>query len=202
MAKVTGDQAYLDFMDRQYRLTHDILFNETDQLFCRDWKRSKIRESNGAHRYWARGNGWVFGGLPNLIPELPEEWEGRAFYVNLMQQMAAALNRTQRADGTWSMSIMADEKEYPVKEISGTAFFVYGMAWGVNEGILNRATYELVILKAWNAMVDCVNDEGMPGYVQGIGAGPGASYPDHTEVYGVGAFVAAGAEVYELVGGQ
>ncbi|VGO18874.1 glycoside hydrolase family 88/105 protein [Pontiella sulfatireligans] len=199
LAKVTGEQDYLDFMHKQYLLSYGMLWNPEDQLFYRDKKRMPNREKNGAKEYWARGNGWVFGGLTYMIPDLPNDWEGRAFYIDLFQKMAVSLKRTQRSDGTWSMSMMADEKDYPVKEISGTTFFVFGLAWGVNEGLLDRATYEPVIMKGWNAMVGCVNDEGMPGHVQGIGAGPGDSYPDYTEVYGVGGFLAAGAEMYRFL---
>ncbi|MDZ8119171.1 glycoside hydrolase family 88/105 protein [Pontiella agarivorans] len=202
LAKLTGNTAYLDYMDQQYHLSYDMLWNQQDQLFYRDNKRKANREANGANEYWSRGNGWVFGGLAYMIPDLPETWDGRAFYIDLFKQMAAALKRTQRTDGTWSMSMMADESAFPVKEISGTSFFVFGLAWGVNEGILDRTVYEPVILKGWNAMAGCVNEDGMPGYVQGIGAAPGDSYPDYTEVYGVGGFLAAGAEVYRMAGGE
>lgn len=202
LAKVTGDRRYLDFMHEQYRMSYDLLWNPQDQFFYRDKKRFDNREKNGAHEYWARGNGWVFGGLAYMIPDLPQDWDGRAFYIDLFRQMAGALKRTQRSDGTWSMSILADESEYPVKEISGTAFFVFGMAWGVNAGILDRATYEPVIMKGWDAMVGCVNEDGMPGYVQGIGAAPGGSFPDYTEIYGVGGFLAAGAEICRLTAEQ
>ena len=51
-------------------------------------------------------------------------------------------------------------------------------------------------------MVSHVIRDGMLGYVQPIGAEPGEAYPDKTEVYGVGAFLSAGSEVYKLYGGK
>jgi hypothetical protein len=51
-------------------------------------------------------------------------------------------------------------------------------------------------------MVSHVNNDGMLGYVQAIGAEPGEASPDKTEVYGVGAFLSAGSEVYKLYGGK
>ena len=51
-------------------------------------------------------------------------------------------------------------------------------------------------------MVSHVNSDGMLSYVQPIGAEPGEAYPDKTEVYGVGAFLSAGSEVYKLYGGK
>ncbi|MEM0965842.1 MAG: glycoside hydrolase family 88 protein [Verrucomicrobiota bacterium] len=199
LARVTEEEKYLYYMDRQYHLSHSRLYNPEEGLFYRGGKFMKNREKNGAQEFWARGNGWVYGGLVFLIPDLPPDWEGRQFYIDLFQEMSLALKRTQRSDGTWSMGMLGNEADYPIKEISGTAFFVFGLAWGVNEGLLDHETYEPVILDGWKAMVDCVNEEGMPGYVQGVGAAPGASDPGHTEIYATGAFVAAGAEVYCMI---
>jgi hypothetical protein len=56
-------------------------------------------------------------------------------------------------------------------------------------------------LKAWNALTECVTEDGMLGYVQPVGAAPGDSFADKTEVYGIGAFLAAGSEVYKMCGG-
>lgn len=116
--------------------------------------------------------------------------------------MAASLKDLQRADGTWSMGLLGGVEGYPVKETSGTSFYVYGMAWGLNNGILDRATYEPVILKGWNALAGCVIEEGVLGYVRPVGAAPGDSFPNNIEVYGIGAFLAAGSEVYRMVGGD
>ena len=201
LAKVTGERKYLDFMDQEYHATYDLLWDKEDLLFWRDSSYFKKREKNGRKLYWARGNGWVFGGLALMIPDLPEDWEGRAFYIDLFKQMAESLKNCQRKDGTWSMGLLGGVEGYPLKETSGTSFFTFGLAWGINNGILDRATYEPTIFKAWNALTECVTEEGMLGYVQPVGAAPGDSYADKTEVYGVGAFLAAGTEVYKLVGG-
>jgi rhamnogalacturonyl hydrolase YesR len=116
--------------------------------------------------------------------------------------MATAIKNCQRADGTWSMGMLGGVEGYPIKETSGTSFFTFGLAWGINNGLLDGDVYEPVVLKAWHALTECVTDEGMLGYVQPVGAAPGDSFADKTEVYGIGAFVAAGSEVYQLVGGQ
>ncbi|MDH3981685.1 MAG: glycoside hydrolase family 88 protein [Kiritimatiellaceae bacterium] len=202
LAKITGEDKYLEFMDQEYHATYDLLWDKEEKLFFRDKSYFKKREKNGEKIFWSRGNGWVFGGLALMIPDLPEDWEGRSFYVGLFQDMAESIKASQRTDGTWSMGVLGGEKGYPIKETSGTSFFVYGLAWGVNHGVLDRATYKPVILKGWQALTECVTDEGLLGYVQPVGAAPGDSFSDYTEVYGVGAFLAAGSEVYELVGGK
>jgi len=128
--------------------------------------RRKKHEKNEEKIFWSRGNGWVFGGLAIMIPDLPADWEGRAFYIDLYQKMAARLLEIQREDGTWSMGLTGDSKDYPNKETSGTSFFAFGPAWGIREGFLDRETYAPALYKAWNALAGCVTDEGMLVWVQ------------------------------------
>jgi rhamnogalacturonyl hydrolase YesR len=199
LAKVTGDEKYLEFMDQEYHATYDLLWSEKDRLFWRDSSFFDEQEKNGEDIFWSRGNGWVFGGLALMIPDLPKNWEGRAFYIDLYKKMAARLKTIQRADGTWSMGLLGGTEGYPIKETSGTSFFTFGLAWGINQGILDRETYEPVVLRAWLALSDAVTDEGLLGHVQPVGAAPGDSFPDYTEVYGVGAFLAAGSELYKML---
>jgi rhamnogalacturonyl hydrolase YesR len=202
LAKVTGEQKYLDFMDQEYQATYDLLWDTEDKLFWRDSSYFDKREKNGKKLYWARGNGWVFGGLALMIPDLPSDWEGRLFYTDLFEQMALSIKNCQREDGTWSMGMLGGVEGYPIKETSGTAFICFGLAWGINNGIIDRATYEPIVLRAWSALEECVTPEGMLGYVQPVGAAPGDSFADKTEVYGIGAFLAASAEVYKLVSSE
>jgi len=186
-------------MDQEYRATYDLLWDEEEKLFFRDSSFSEKREKNGEMIFWSRGNGWVFGGLAIVISDLSADWEGRAFYIDLYNKMAARLLEIQREDGTWSMGLLGDIKDQANKETSGTSFFTFGLAWGIREGLLDRETYAPAVFKAWNALKDCVTDEGMLGWVQPVGAAPGESFPDATEVYGIGAFLAAGAELYQLL---
>ncbi|MFL1011758.1 glycoside hydrolase family 88 protein [Flavisericum labens] len=199
LAQITRDSTYLEYMDKQYHMTYDELWDAEEQLFFRDKSYFDQTEKNGKKIFWARGNGWVFGGLANIIPELPDDWEGKPFYENLFKQMAETLVKIQRPDGTWSAGLLGDIKDYPNVETSGTSFFTYGLAWGINNGLLDQAVYEPVMLKAYNALKKCVNEEGMLGFVQPIGAAPGESFKDYTEVYGIGAFLAASSELYKYL---
>ncbi|MFR9502992.1 MAG: glycoside hydrolase family 88 protein [Rikenellaceae bacterium] len=199
LSKITGDSRYLDYMDKQYHMTYNRLWNSEESLFYRDNKYKNQYETNGKGIFWSRGNGWVFGGLAMMIPDMPEDWQGREFYINLFKDMAARLKELQREDGTWSAGLLGDIESYPNIETSGSSFFTFGLAWGLNNGILDRETYEPTLLKAWNALVGAVNEDGLFGYVQGVGAAPGASYPDYTELYGVGAFLSAGTQMYHYV---
>lgn len=199
LAKVTSYQKYLDYMDQQYHMTYDSLWDPDSQLFYRDKSFIGAKEKNGQKVFWSRGNGWVYGGLALMIPDLPISWNGRDFYIKLFQQMSEALLKTQRKDGTWSAGLLGSTEDYPNIETSGTSFFAFGLAWGINNGYLDKDTYEPILFKAWNAISEAVNEDGMLGNVQPVGAAPGLSYPDFTELYGSGAFLAAGTEMYKYL---
>ncbi|WP_111708210.1 glycoside hydrolase family 88 protein [Lutibacter citreus] len=197
LSKVISDEKYLNYMDEQYHKTYDALWDKKEHLFYRDKKYLTKKEENGQGVFWSRGNGWVFGGLALMIPDFPKDWKGKQFYVETFQQMAETLRKTQRKDGTWSSGILGGEKAYPTKEISGSAFFVQGLAWGINNGYLDAKIYEPILFKGWEALIECVTEEGLVGYIQPVGAAPGNSFPNYTELYGVGAFLAAGTEMYK-----
>lgn len=97
------------------------------------------------------------------------------------------------------MGLLGGTAGYPVSQTSGTAFYAFGLAWGINEGVLDRETCEPTVLRAWGALSDAVTEEGLLGYVQPVGAAPGDSFPDYAEVYGVGAFLAAGSEIHKML---
>ncbi len=196
LSKITQDPKYLEYMDEQYVMAYDKLWDTEEKLFYRDLKYLSKAEKNGEKMFWSRGDGWVFGGLALMIPDMPVDWKRRDFYINMFQEMAVAIKDCQRPDGAWSAGMLGDLEDYPDMETSGTAFFVYGFAWGLNNGLLDKATYEPVMLKAWSALVSAVNEDGMVGYVQGVGEMPGLCFKDYTEVYGSGAFLAAAKELY------
>jgi len=112
-------------------------------------------------------------------------------------EMAVKIASLQQADGTWRASLL-DPASYPAKETSGTAFYTYALAWGINHGLLDKATYVPVVWKAWNALAGAVHPGGKLGYAQQIGAAPGHVTYEDTEVYAVGAFLLAGCEVIDL----
>ena len=114
--------------------------------------------------------------------------------------------KEQGLDGNTVIILMGDNgyflgdlKDYPTIESSGTSFFTFGLAWGINQGLLEKDVFEPVLFKAWNALVECVDEKGMLGFVQPIGAKPGESFQNYSEVYGVGAFLAAGSELYKYL---
>jgi rhamnogalacturonyl hydrolase YesR len=197
---LTGEKKYLDFMMTEFKATTDFLFDKKENLYYRD-ESYMGKLDNGTKIFWARGNGWVFAGLVNVMNELEPQSKEYKYFLNIYKKMAAKLLQIQTPEGHWAMSLLG-QKFYPTPETSGTAFNVYGLAWGINRGLLDKATYGPAVQKGWNALVGHVTPEGMLGYVQPIGAAPGKAWADKTEVYGTGAFLSAGSEVYKLYGGK
>jgi len=197
-ARATGDASYLDLMNRLWWKTTDYLYDKEEHLYYRDSRYFEQRESNGAKVFWSRGNGWVLAGLARVLMYMPADYSERPRYLALFKDTAKKVASIQRPSGYWGVSLLSPET-HASPETSGTAFFVYALSWGVNEGLLDRATYEPVILRGWAALNRAVLPNGMLGYVQPVGAAPGATGPDQTEIYGAGAFVLAGSELHRLV---
>lgn len=200
LTNITGERKYLDFMFKEYKATVDFLFDEEEHLFYRD-ERYKSKLDNGSKIFWGRGNGWVFAGLADILEELQPQTEEYDYFLNLYKKMASKLLELQTAKGHWAMSLLGQEF-YPTPETSGSSFFIYGLTWGINKGILKDKKYKKAVIKGWEAMASYVNEDGMLGYVQPIGAEPGDASIDRTEVYGTGAFLSAGSEIYKMVGGK
>ena len=152
VSAATGDRKYLDLADRLWWKTTDYLYDKDEHLYFRDSRFFDQREKNGKKVFWSRGNGWVFAGLARMLQDMPRDYPSRARYVALYRDMADTVAAVQGADGYWRSS-MLDPDSRPNPETSGTGFFTYGLAWGVNKGVLPREKYEAHARRGWEAMV-------------------------------------------------
>jgi rhamnogalacturonyl hydrolase YesR len=204
LAAITNDSSYLDMNDKFFRETYDRLYDKTERLYARDAgylineKGEGRREANGQKIFWSRGNGWVVGGLVRLLKELPRDHPRREFYLRQYRDMLDRVAGVQQPDGLWRSSLL-DPAAYPGGESSGTGFYIYAMAWGVNNKILDRKKFLPVIRKAWTGLNTLVHADGKVGWTQPIGADPRRNFnADSWEVYGAGAYLLAGSEVVKL----
>jgi unsaturated rhamnogalacturonyl hydrolase len=205
-----NDPGYLEKMHKLYMYSKTVhgthgLYNPEDNLWWRDKDFvPPYKEPNGEDCYWSRGNGWALAALVRVLNVVPKNAGHRDEYLKTFNEMVKVLPRLQRADGFWNVSLH-DSTHFGGKELTGTALFTYGMAWGINNGILPRRTYLPIVVRAWNAMTkDCVRPDGSLGFVQGTGKQPSdgqpvtyESTPDF-EDYGLGCFLLAGCEVLKL----
>jgi unsaturated rhamnogalacturonyl hydrolase len=181
------------------------LYNPVEKLWWRDKDfLPPYKTPAGKNCYWSRGNGWIIAALVRVLDIMPKSAPHRSEYQSMLVDMLAALLPLQRPDGYWNVSL-TDPTDFGGKELSGTALFIYGMAWAINNGLIKANTYNAAILKAWNAMqTECLHPDGFLGFVQGTGKEPKDgqpvtydSIPDF-EDYGLGCFLLAGTEIYKM----
>ncbi len=193
-ANITGNDAYREFMNREFWETHKALYDKEERLFYRDTRFIAQREANGEKVFWGRGNGWVIGALARLLDFLPENYHSRNRYVELFQGMMMRIAMLQDENGYWHTSLL-DYETYTSPETSASGFFTFGLWWGINRNLLDEKKFLPIAIRAWQAMVSAVHDNGMLGFVQPIGDAPQNITADKNEVYGTAAFALAGLEV-------
>lgn len=199
MTAITGDPKYLNAADKEWRRTAARLWVEDEKLFLRDerFKDENHRDADGDRIYWSRANGWVIGGLVRWLESVPADFAGRAFYVDLFQKMAGRVAGLQQEDGLWRASLL-DPEAYPEAETSGSVFYVYALAWGINHGLLDRDTYLPHVLKGWAGLNRHVLANGLVGAAQKTGDQPVSTDPEDVGLYASGTYILAGLEVASL----
>ena len=205
--KITGNELNLEKLHEYWSYANSIMWDKEAGLYFRDGKYvyPKHKSTNGKKDFWARGNGWVLAAFAKVLADLPENNQYREEYISYYTQMAKAVAQSQQPEGYWTRSIL-DPEHAPGPETSGTAFFTYGLLWGINNGYLDRNEYLPTIMKAWNYLTTtALQEDGRVGYVQPIGerAIPGQVVDaNSTSNFGVGAFLLAATEMAKLVDGK
>ena len=201
MYEITHDRKYLDYMDHEWWLTSASLYNQDNHLYFRDNRYFTQKQANGKPIFWSRGNGWVMGALVNVLSIMPADYPARPKYVAQFREMAAEIAAIQSPDGLWRSGLL-DPNAYDLPEVSGSAFFTYGFAFGINEKILDRKIYLPVVEKSWKGMLAHIYEDGRLGSIQPIDGQPGKFKPSASYVYGVGGFLLAGSEMHRLAEGK
>lgn len=204
MYKLTKNPLYLEKLHEHWTYANGIMYDDETGLYYRDGKYvyPKHKSVNGKKDFWARGDGWVLAGLAKVLTDLPETDKYRQEYIDRFRSMAHAVAACQQPEGYWTRS-MLDAEHAPGPETSGTAFFTYGLLWGMNNGLLDKTTYQPVVMKAWNYLTTvALQPDGRVGYVQPIGekAIPGQVVDaNSTANFGVGAFLLASCEMVRFL---
>ena len=209
MTNITGDTKYKHEGKRLYEWIRNQedggMFDESEGLWWRDRDfNAPYKEQDGNNCYWSRGNGWVLAALCRSLNFIGYECKfGKALLKDYMT-MVPALVKVQREDGFWNVSL-ASPTTYPGPETTGTSLFLYGIAWGINNGHLSKEEYKPICDKAWAALATVVHKDGFLGYVQGTGKEPKDGQPvtfdskPDFEDYGLGCFLLGATEYYKLL---
>jgi unsaturated rhamnogalacturonyl hydrolase len=194
MYVATGDRRYLDYMDQEWWETSASLYDPAEHLFYRDSRYFTQKQANGEKVFWSRGNGWVMGALVKVLEVMPKDYPSRGKYIAQYQEMADRIAFIQGKDGLWRSGLL-DPGAYDLPEVSGSAFFTYALAWGINNGVLDQAKFEPVVERAWAGILTHVYADGRLGSIQPIDGQPGKFKPSASYVYGVGGFLLAASEL-------
>ena len=207
--KITGEEKYRDHAMQMYRWSRNEcgggLFNEKDGLWWRDADYvPPYKEPDGKDCYWSRGNGWVYAALVRCMNQLDKKDKAYKELKKDFLMMSEGLKKCQREDGFWNPSLVSTN--YAMTETSGTALFLYDMAWGIRNGLLKAKDYREACDQAWAAMVKTsVHSDGFLGWMQGTGKDPSDGQPlSYTRVpdfedYGTGCFLLGATEYYKLL---
>jgi rhamnogalacturonyl hydrolase YesR len=197
LAKITGDKRYLDFMHAEFWKMTEYLFDENYGLYLRDSRYFTREDEQGRPIFWGRGNGWVLAGIARTLEYLPSDDAQLSQYQNLFVQMSKTLLKYQNDDGSWPSSLLEAGSDAH-SETSATALLAFGLAWGVNTGLLERTAFMPAITRAWASIVDNIHSDGKVGYVQQVAYAPGSASKDDAQLYGSGAVLLAAAELHRL----
>jgi len=197
LAEITGNAEYRRAMDAFFDAVTTRLFDHESGLYYRDPTFIGRKTPNGRKILWSRGNGWAFAGIPRVLNYLPDQDRGRERYLAIFRRMALELVRHQGADGLWRMNL-DDNDQFPNPETSGSGFFCFGLAWGVNHGVLSRREYFPAVERAWGALVRNLSPQGRILWGQPEDSEPNPIVSDSTPEFVTGAFMLAGSEVYKL----
>jgi unsaturated rhamnogalacturonyl hydrolase len=198
MGKVTGNQKYFDFLNKWWWRVSAFYYDKNEHLYFRDETFFRKREPNGSKIFWSRGNGWVIGGLVRVLQYLPSNDPYRPEYEQQLREMCIKIKEIQGVDSLWHAGLL-DPVAHKQVETSGSAFFVYGLAYALNNGIIDKKSFRPVVDKAWTALFKYVKPDGRFSGTQPIGDSPVKYDENFTMPYGVGAFLLAGSEMYQLL---
>jgi len=205
--KITKNPLYLEKLDEYLEYTDNIMYDKQSHLYYRDagFIYPKHKTINGKKDFWSRGDGWIFAAFARSLHDIPSMDSNRKKYAKRFRDMAGAIKDCQQPEGYWTRS-MLDPEYVPGPETSGTAFYVYGLFWGINNGYLEKDLYLEAAIKGWKYLEEvALQPDGTVGYIQPIGdrAIPGQAIDKaSTANFGVGAFLLAACEYVRYLDGR
>lgn len=210
---ITGNEKYLQWMESFFWDTYGKLYDTEARLFYRDqnffpvnllqrendpnWKGNHQVTAKGKKVLWSRGNGWALAGIARILKYLPEDHASYKRYQNLFISMAESLKDRQSEEGFWYPNL-DDPSDFPVSETSGTCFFIFGLTYGINSGLLDKDTFLPVVEKAWRFVYSAVSEEGKVQWGQKVGDRPVMVKKEDSHEFVSGTFLLAASEVYKL----
>ena len=131
-----------------------------------------VHAQDGSARLGTRQ--WLRSARRHGSPHSPPASGSTPALLNIYRTHVAALAKHQSDDGSWRQVI---DEPTSYRELTATAMIVAGLSRGVARGWIDRATYQPIIDRGWNAVAARVMADGTVRDVcSGTGAGPTKEY--------------------------
>ena len=166
---------FLEESEYQFLLHIKYLSDRQTGLWYHGW--SFERGDHFANALWARGNSWLTAGIPDYLEIANPQGAVRKFILQAYYRQADALLSMQDESGLWH-TLLDDKSSY--LESSASANFAYGFLKGIRLGLLAK-DYENSANKAIEALLDCVNDQGIVEKCS-YGTGMGMTLQDYRDI--------------------
>lgn len=168
----------------QFKTIHRYTWDEEKQLNYHAWSATPSDPNSfwanqqepflGASKeFWARGSGWYFAALVDVLELMPKEHPDYSALLDIFNQVGKGLQRWQdKQSGCWFQLLQYDEtttadglgdlikeKRYNIGdqanylESSATGMFCYGLAKGVRLGFLDKNSFMPSVEKAYQGML-------------------------------------------------
>lgn len=201
LGSITDSSKYYDTLSVQWWYWAGQLYSSQYHLYWRDAGYKAETSPNGKPVFWGPGEAWVLGGLSRVLKYMTVTYPKRDTLAGQFREQCAAIVALQQGDGLWTTSLL-DTVDFPDHETSCTAFFCCAMAWGINNGVLDKATFDAPLRKAWSGLVQNVSAaDGRLQRCQGVASAPGSVDVSNSSAEGEGGFLLAAEEMYKYVTG-
>lgn len=160
LSAITGNPKFLDWADREWWTTVDVLYSPNDGLFYQDNGNFKSKTPAGGKTFLSATNGAAFAGIAHMLESLPEPHVSREKYLALYGAMARSLLKHQHADGLWRDHLVDSGGSPGIP--AGNALILYGLAWGLNRGLLPADEFREPMTKGYEALVKTYEPSAVP----------------------------------------
>jgi rhamnogalacturonyl hydrolase YesR len=144
---LTGERRYFDMAARHFEFMQKIV-RRPDGLY---------RHQASTDAAWGRGNAFPALGLALTLSEMPKDHPAYDRMLTSFRQHMSALSRFQDENGMWR-NVIDRPGAYP--EYSATAMIATALVRGIRYGWLDRAMYQPLVDRAWNAILQRTGSDG------------------------------------------
>ncbi len=148
-------QLFLNDAAKQIILFYNRLYDPAVNLYRHAWY-SEHPETKLP--YWSRGNGWGIWAASEALLYLPKTHPLYKEILSIYRSHICGIVKCQNKTTGFYPNLLDDPTSF--KETSGTAIFTMAIARGINNGWLDKNTYQGYAQKGWNALTSVISADG------------------------------------------